>query len=230
MSDLPPGVHKHRWKRIKPISLDEPAYQLDMDDARARARAYQLRQASGAESRDLDEILAENAGTSPRAARAARIRRDLLAARLLDRVTIDELPHTHREIAVLLASGVPANRIADHLHMADGTVIACRREILRSTGAHTVAELTRMAVEQGIDIRAQLGHTTGMAKTKDFKSNVNKHTSRVLGNIKAMAALGPQCDDPGAINKVREAVNKELEALAAHWKARTAPAVATFSL
>jgi DNA-binding CsgD family transcriptional regulator len=218
------------WYRHKPITWDEPAYQLDMDDARARAKAYQLRQASGIEPRDLDEILAENAGTSPRAARAVRIRRDLIAARLLDRVPIDELPHTHREIAVLLASGMTAYAIADRLRMADGTVIACRREILRATGAHAVEQLTRMAVDQGIDMSARLGHTANMAKTKDFKINVNKHTSRVLGNIKAMAALGPQCDDPGAINKVREAVNKELEALAAHWKAKTAPAVATFTL
>lgn len=218
------------WYRHKPITWDEPAYQLDMDDARARAAAYQLRQASGIEPRDLDEILAENAGTSPRAARAARIRRDLLAARLLDRSRIDELPRTHREIAVLLASGMTAYAIADRLRMADGTVIACRREILRSTGAHTVKQLTRMAVDQGIDIRARLGHTANMAKPKEFKSNVKKYTVRALGNLKAMAALGPYCDDPSAIGKVRDAVNKELGEIEKHWKSKTAPEVATFTL
>lgn len=206
------------------------AYAIDFVELYQRAVVSRTRNREPA--RDLETLELENARISPREARAARIHRDLVAASLLDRCTIGELPHTHFEIATLLASGWRNAPIARRLKLSDKTVTACRRDILKATGAHTVEMLRQMAIEQKIiiDTGAQLGHTAEMAKPKDFKINVNKHTSRVLTNIKAMSALGPQCDDPAAIEKVRTAVNKELDQLAAHWKNKTAPATSGFAL
>ncbi len=56
-----------------------------------------------------------------------------------------------REGAVLafLAEGRSSKEIASAMHIAEGTVIAHRRNISRKLGIHSIAELTKYAIRQG---------------------------------------------------------------------------------
>ena len=55
-----------------------------------------------------------------------------------------------REVLRLLAEGSRSQNIADALHISIATVEVHRRNIMRKLGLHTVAELTRYAVREGI--------------------------------------------------------------------------------
>jgi DNA-binding NarL/FixJ family response regulator len=55
-----------------------------------------------------------------------------------------------REVLKLLAEGQRSTQIADSLHISVATVEAHRRNLMRKLGLHTVAELTRYAVREGL--------------------------------------------------------------------------------
>jgi DNA-binding NarL/FixJ family response regulator len=59
---------------------------------------------------------------------------------------------TRRELEVLrlIAEGVHAPAIAHELGISVGTVEVHRRSIMRKLGLHTVAELTRYAIREGL--------------------------------------------------------------------------------
>ena len=54
------------------------------------------------------------------------------------------------EVLGLLAEGKTSQEIASTLHIAVDTVIAHRRNIRRKLGLHTVAELTKYALREGL--------------------------------------------------------------------------------
>ena len=60
------------------------------------------------------------------------------------------LSHRERDVLQLVAEGVRSAAIAERLHISLGTVEAHRRNIRRKLGLHTVAELTRYAVREGL--------------------------------------------------------------------------------
>lgn len=60
------------------------------------------------------------------------------------------LGRREREVLRLLAEGARSQTIADTLHISIATVEVHRRNIMRKLGMHTVAELTRYAVREGI--------------------------------------------------------------------------------
>jgi two-component system NarL family response regulator len=60
------------------------------------------------------------------------------------------LGRREREVLRLIAEGDRSPAIADKLHIAVATVEVHRRNIMRKLGMHTVAELTRYAVREGI--------------------------------------------------------------------------------
>jgi two-component system NarL family response regulator len=55
-----------------------------------------------------------------------------------------------REVLQLLAEGYTSPQIAAKLHVSGKTVEAHRRNIMRKVGRHTVAELTKYAVREGL--------------------------------------------------------------------------------
>lgn len=55
-----------------------------------------------------------------------------------------------REIVQLLAEGKTSPQIADQLHISTATVETHRRNIMRKLGIHTVAELTKYAIREGL--------------------------------------------------------------------------------
>lgn len=60
------------------------------------------------------------------------------------------LGRREQEVLRLLAEGRRTADIADHLHISPGTVEVHRRNIMRKLDLHTVAELTRYAIREGI--------------------------------------------------------------------------------
>jgi two-component system NarL family response regulator len=55
-----------------------------------------------------------------------------------------------RQVLQLIAEGLTSTRIAEHLHLAPSTVEVHRRNIMRKLDLHSVAELTRYAIRNGI--------------------------------------------------------------------------------
>ena len=55
-----------------------------------------------------------------------------------------------REVLQLLAEGLSSPQIARRLHVATTTVESHRRNLMAKLGLHSVAELTKYAVREGI--------------------------------------------------------------------------------
>jgi DNA-binding NarL/FixJ family response regulator len=55
-----------------------------------------------------------------------------------------------REVLQLLAEGLTSGEIAERLHLSTRTVDTHRRNIMRKLGLHSVAELTKFAVREGL--------------------------------------------------------------------------------
>lgn len=60
------------------------------------------------------------------------------------------LGRREREVLRLLTEGLRTPDIADRLHISTGTVEVHRRNIMRKLDLHTVAELTKYAIREGI--------------------------------------------------------------------------------
>ncbi|MGA0610803.1 response regulator [Caldimonas sp. KR1-144] len=60
------------------------------------------------------------------------------------------LGRREREVLRLIAEGLRSAAIAEQLHIAVATVEAHRRNIMRKLGLHSVAELTKYALREGI--------------------------------------------------------------------------------
>lgn len=74
---------------------------------------------------------------------ASQMREDALPAG-------DKLGRREREVLRLIAQGLRSPVIAEQLHVSVATVDVHRRNIMRKLGLHTVAELTRYAIREGI--------------------------------------------------------------------------------
>ena len=66
------------------------------------------------------------------------------------KIGCERLGNREREVLTLIAEGKTSEEIASRLHIAAGTVIAHRRNISRKLGLHSVAELTRFAIREGL--------------------------------------------------------------------------------
>jgi two-component system NarL family response regulator len=75
------------------------------------------------------------------------IAREALPATGSDEAALGE---RERQVLALLADGKRSSEIAGELHISPGTVEAHRRNIMRKLGLHTIAELTKYAIRQGI--------------------------------------------------------------------------------
>ena len=61
-----------------------------------------------------------------------------------------KLGRREREALGLLAEGKSSSQIAARMHIAENTVAAHRRNIMRKLDLHNVAELTRYAIREGL--------------------------------------------------------------------------------
>jgi len=62
----------------------------------------------------------------------------------------ESLGHRELEVLALIAEGKTSQEISAKLHIAPATVIAYRRNISRKLGLHSVAELTKYAIREGL--------------------------------------------------------------------------------
>ena len=67
-----------------------------------------------------------------------------------DRSASSVLGAREREVLQLVAEGMTSREIAQRLHIADKTVAAHRHNIMEKLGLHSVAELTKYAVREGL--------------------------------------------------------------------------------
>uniref|UniRef100_UPI003782F03B LuxR C-terminal-related transcriptional regulator n=1 Tax=Piscinibacter sp. TaxID=1903157 RepID=UPI003782F03B len=63
---------------------------------------------------------------------------------------VESLGRREKAVLKLLAEGVRSSEIAERLNIAPATVEVHRRNIMRKLDLHSVAELTRYAVREGI--------------------------------------------------------------------------------
>ena len=61
-----------------------------------------------------------------------------------------KLGQREREVLALLAEGKSSSEIAARMHIAPSTVEVHRRNIMRKLGLHSVAELTKYAIREGL--------------------------------------------------------------------------------
>jgi two-component system NarL family response regulator len=76
-----------------------------------------------------------------------------IARVVLSVAAIDErasLGSRERQVLAMLAEGKRSTHIARELHISVDTVEAHRRNIMRKLGLHTVAELTKYAIRNGL--------------------------------------------------------------------------------
>jgi two-component system NarL family response regulator len=63
---------------------------------------------------------------------------------------VGQLGVRERQVLALLADGKHSREIAEQLHISLSTVEAHRRNIMRKLDLHTIAELTRFAIREGL--------------------------------------------------------------------------------
>lgn len=63
---------------------------------------------------------------------------------------VPSLARREREVLRMIAQGMRSQAISEKLHISVSTVEVHRRNIMRKLGLHTIAELTRYAVREGI--------------------------------------------------------------------------------
>lgn len=114
---------------------------------RAGAASYITKSAAGTELvRAIRSVAAGQSNFCPEVATA-------LAAEVRNGVREAETPRLgrrEREVLRLIAEGHRSAAIAEQLHISVATVEVHRRNIMRKLGLHTVAELTRYAVREGM--------------------------------------------------------------------------------
>ena len=114
---------------------------------RSGATAYVTKSSAGTELvRAIRAVAAGQSYFCPEVAGAlvSELRDGLLAG------DAPRLARREREVLRLIADGLRSLAIAEQLHMAVATVEVHRRNLMRKLGLHTIAELTKYAIREGI--------------------------------------------------------------------------------
>jgi DNA-binding NarL/FixJ family response regulator len=114
----------------------------------AGARGYVVKSAGSEEL--LHGIRAVGQGQTYLYAEAAAALVDSLRKPSLLGTRSETLGRREREVLRFVASGKTSTQIAEALHIATGTVEVHRRNIMRKLDLHSVAELTRYAIREGL--------------------------------------------------------------------------------
>ena len=67
-----------------------------------------------------------------------------------DYISSDELTTREREVLQLIAEGMTTKQISSHLNVSIKTVETHRRKIMKKLNIHSIAELTKAAIRQGL--------------------------------------------------------------------------------
>jgi len=134
--------------RIKVVALSAYADKRFVTEMlRSGASAYVIKAAAGTELvRAIHAVMAGQNYFCPEiaGALAAEVRGsnpEGVAPRLARR---------EREVLRMIAQGMRSQAIGDELHISVSTVEVHRRNIMRKLGLHTIAELTKYAIREGI--------------------------------------------------------------------------------
>lgn len=134
------------YSRVKTIALSMYSdKRFVMEMLKAGASGYVTKTADGVELLNAVRAVAAGKrylGTEVAAALADGMHQEADGSTRLGR--------REREVLRLLAEGRRTADIAEHLHISAGTVEVHRRNIMRKLDLHTVAELTRYAIREGI--------------------------------------------------------------------------------
>ncbi len=114
---------------------------------RSGASAYVIKASAGTELvRAIHAVTAGQSYLCPEIAEAVIAEvRDSQAGREAPR-----LARREREVLRMIAQGKRSQAIGEQLHISVGTVEVHRRNIMRKLGLHTIAELTKYAIREGI--------------------------------------------------------------------------------
>lgn len=134
--------------RIKVIALSAYADKRFVTEMlRSGASAYVVKAAAGTELvRAIHAVMAGQSYFCPEIAAA-------LAAEVRGSHSEGEAPRLarrEREVLRMIAQGMRSQAIGDELHISVSTVEVHRRNIMRKLGLHTIAELTKYAIREGI--------------------------------------------------------------------------------
>ncbi len=111
---------------------------------RSGASAYVVKAAAGTELvRAIHAVTAGQSYLCPEIAGG-------LIAEVRDPRAEPRLARREREVLRMIAEGKRSQAIGDDLHISVATVEVHRRNIMRKLGLHTIAELTKYAVREGI--------------------------------------------------------------------------------
>lgn len=139
-----------RWPEIKVIALSTHSdRRLVGEMIKAGANGYVVKTAAGTEL--LRAIRAVSEGLSYLCPQVATgVMRASSEDLPLDGFRRRELTRREREVLKLLAEGLRTVGIATRMHLAPATVDVHRRNLMRKLDLHTVAELTKYALREGL--------------------------------------------------------------------------------
>lgn len=99
-------------------------------------------------SRAIKAVMANQKYVSP--AVAGTIIKDYVDQMSGEHVQSSELTNREREVLQLIAEGMTTKRIASNLSVSAKTVETHRRKIMKKLNIHSIAELTKIAIQEGL--------------------------------------------------------------------------------
>jgi len=99
-------------------------------------------------SRAIKAVMANQKYVSP--AIAGMVIEDYVEQLSNDRLLANELTNREREVLQLIAEGMTTKQIASSLNISAKTVETHRRKIMKKLNIHSIAELTKVAIQEGL--------------------------------------------------------------------------------
>lgn len=99
-------------------------------------------------SRAIRAVLAGQKYVSP--AVAGMVIEDYVERMSGEQISPNELTNREREVLQLIAEGMTTKQIASNLNVSSKTVETHRRKIMKKLNIHSIAELTKVAIQEGL--------------------------------------------------------------------------------
>ncbi len=99
-------------------------------------------------SRAIKAVMANQKYVSP--AIAGMVIEDYVDHMSGDRILANELTNREREVLQLIAEGMTTKQIASNLNVSAKTIETHRRKIMKKLNIHSIAELTKVAIQEGL--------------------------------------------------------------------------------
>ena len=99
-------------------------------------------------TRAIKAVMANQKYVSP--AIAGMVIEDYVDHMSSERTLTNELTHREREVLQLIAEGMTTKQIAYNLNVSGKTVETHRRKIMKKLNIHSIAELTKVAIQEGL--------------------------------------------------------------------------------